>query len=443
MERLEGARSRPFMVWQDREFSYAWLRHAVEQWRALLPKQRIGPGQIVALCGNYSPHTCAALLALVENRNVSVPLATTTPARQAEFQDIANVQVSITFAAADAWTVHHTGRRVDNPLLLSLIAAGAPGLVLFSSGSTGQSKAALHNCHKLLQKFRRPRRALRTLVFLSLDHIGGINTLFHTLANTGTIVTVASRSPAAVCAAIEKWRVELLPVTPTFLQLLLLSEQQRRFDLSSLQLITYGTEVMPAYLLRRLHAELSHVQLKQTYGLSEVGILPSRSRDGTSLWVKVGGEGYETRVVDGTLWIRAAAAMEGYLNASSPFTADGWLNTGDAVEQDGKWLRILGRQSEIINVGGEKVYPQEVENVLLQMPNVKDVTVYGEQHPLTGQIVVACFNLLAPEEPVAFKRRLRAFCAPRLEPFKIPVKVVTVDEAQYGARFKKWRPPGD
>ena len=79
--------------------------------------------------------------------------------------------------------------------------------------------------------------------------------------------------------------------------------------------------------------------------------------------------------------------MLGYLNAPSPFDADGWFNTQDAVEQDGEWLRFLGRTSDLINVGGQKVYPAEVESVLLELENVLDVTVRGEPNPIIGQIV--------------------------------------------------------
>ena len=61
--------------------------------------------------------------------------------------------------------------------------------------------------------------------------------------------------------------------------------------------------------------------------------------------MRVGGEGYETKVVDGRLWVRAESAMLGYLNAPSPFSADGFLDTGDLVEVDGEWLRILGRRA--------------------------------------------------------------------------------------------------
>jgi len=88
------------------------------------------------------------------------------------------------------------------------------------------------------------------------------------------------------------------------------------------------------------------------------------------------GEGFETRVVDGILHIKAKSAMLGYLNSPSPFTEDGWTITGDSVEVDGEYMRFMGRQSEIINVGGEKVYPGEVESVIQEFDNVAEVTVF-------------------------------------------------------------------
>src|SRR5947208_16328713 len=95
-------------------------------------------------------------------------------------------------------------------------------------------------------------------------------------------------------------------------------------------MVTYGTEVMPESTLERFHRLFPRVRLLQTYGLSEVGILRSQSKSADSLWVKVDGDGFETRVVDGLLQIRARSAMLGYLNAPTPFTADGCLTTGAA-----------------------------------------------------------------------------------------------------------------
>ena len=127
----------------------------------------------------------------------------------------------------------------------------------------------------------------------------------------------------------------------------------------------------------------------------------------------------------------------GYLNAGSPFDAEGWFNTQDAVEQDGEWLRFLGRTSDLINVGGQKVYPAEVESVLLEMDDVLDVTVRGEPNPIVGQCVVARVNLRQPEAAADFKARMRRHCQGRLAPYMIPVKVEIAAAEQFGARCKR------
>ena len=439
LDRMAEAQERDAIIWRERHFTYADLLDLVEESRKALDTSGVPSGQVVSLEADYSPRAVAMLLALIERAAILVPLTAAVSAERAEFLDIAEVQIRILIDAGDDWRITPRGVEPANSLTRSLVASGHPGLVLFSSGSTGKSKAALHNMTPLLEKFKVRRHTLRTLIFLLLDHIGGQNTLYYILSNCGTIVSIDRRDPDAVCAAIEKYQVELLPTSPTFVNLLLISEAHKQYDLSSLKRITYGTEVMPESTLARLHDILPDVELLQTYGLSELGILRSKSRDSSSLWVKVGGEGFETKVVDGILWIRARSAMLGYLNHASPFDAEGWFNTGDLVEVDGEWMRILGRQSEIVNVGGQKVYPAEVESVLLQMPNVRDVMVMGEKNPITGNIVVARFNLERPEPEADLKKRMRAFCRDRLAPYKVPVKIAIVDDEQYSARFKKIR----
>ena len=311
--------------------------------------------------------------------------------------------------------------------------------MLFSSGSTGAPKASLHDLSALLAKYQVERHQKRIITFLLFDHIGGFNTLLYTLANRGCVIALRERSPEAVCEAIARHRAQILPTSPTFLNLLLMSEAWRDHDLSSLELITYGTEMMPARTLARLHELFPAVRLLQTYGLSELGILRSKSRGDDSLWVKVGGEDYETRVVDNILHIRAKSSMLGYLNAPSPFDAEGWFNTQDEVEVDGEWLRFLGRKSEIINVGGEKVYPAEVESVLLELDEIHDPTVYGERHPITGNIVVAELCLREPEDRKALSKRVRKHCRERLAAFKVPVKIHVGERARVSERFKKAR----
>ena len=131
--------------------------------------------------------------------------------------------------------------------------------------------------------------------------------------------------------------------------------------------------------------------------------------------------------------------MLGYLNAPSPFTDDGWFHTGDAVEVDGEYIRILGRKSELINVGGEKVYPAEVESVIQEMENIADVAVYSEKNPITGNIVCAKVSLSHDEERRALTSRIKKTCRERLQAYKVPVKIKIVDGQQHSDRFKKIR----
>ncbi|MFN3374629.1 MAG: AMP-binding protein, partial [Chloroflexus sp.] len=251
-ERMEQWADHPAIVWNDHPYPYRDLLARMQAWHTALDQHDVGPGQVVTIEGDYSPNAVSLLLTLIERNTIVVPLTRSVAAQRDEFLAIAEVQVVVRFDDNDQWQIERRAVAVTNPLTRQLIDRGHPGLVLFSSGSTGKSKAALHDFSRLLEKFQVPRHRRVTLTFLLLDHIGGINTLFYTLANGGTVVAVQSRDPDIVCRAIETHRVQTLPTSPTFLNLLLISEAYRRYDLSSLELITYGTEVMPESTLHRI-----------------------------------------------------------------------------------------------------------------------------------------------------------------------------------------------
>ncbi|MBW4721594.1 class I adenylate-forming enzyme family protein [Saccharothrix obliqua] len=438
LERMHDFGDAEAIVHDGRVVSYAELLDLAVEWQDYLDLKGVRAGQVVALESVSGVAACAGLLALIARGAISVPLAPLSAAKRAEFHEIAQVEAVITLDAHGR-SHHDTDRRADHELYRRLRDDGVPGLVLFSSGTTGRSKASVLDLSKVLAKYGEVHRPKRTAGFLNLDHIGGINTVLHTLSRGGTLVTLAARTPDAVCAAIAAHRIEILPTTPTFLNMLLISGACGRHDVSSLQLITYGTEPMPLGVLKRLDEALPGVRLKQTYGLSELGIMSTKSRANDSLWMKLGGDGFDYRVRDGVLWVRSDMAMLGYLNAPAPFDDEGYFNTQDAVEVDGEYVRILGRKSEIINVGGEKVYPVEVENVLLELPFVGDATVSGRHSHVTGQVVSALVKLTEPIDPREVARRVRAHCAGRLEPYKVPLVVEVSQDDQHSDRFKKIR----
>lgn len=426
-------------MFDGEKFSYRWTLDRLDDWLSKITESNIPQGAVVALSGDYSPDICCLLLALIEHKAVAVPFASVSGKEKEELLDIAETQFEFVFGEEGFRELKRFDRQVTNPLLMAITRDRLPGLVVFSSGSTGRPKGILHDFSRILEKFTVPRKTLRTLTFLQLDHLGGINTLLYVLSNGGTVISLKDRSPAAIGEAVERYKIELLPVTPSFLNLFIVSEEFRKWDLSSLKIISYGTEVMPPATLEKVKTLFPTVGLQQTYGLSELGVLRTKSRDDGSLWVKVGGEGFETRVVDNILWIRAKSAMLGYLNAPQPFDAEGWFNTDDQVEVDGEYLKILGRKSEIINVGGQKVFPAEVEDVLIQIDNIRDAVVFGEKNFLMGNVVAAKVNLIADEDDASVKKRVREFCKARLSSYKVPVRIEIARDELFNSRFKRIR----
>jgi long-chain acyl-CoA synthetase len=430
--------SKAAVIWHNKSYTYSKILEKIEHWQLKL--NTLSEGLVVGLESDFSPETIAILFTLISKNSIIVPLDKTQSEKNSKKIEIAQLDYLIKIDHLENVEIIKYEKVIDKNLLYdSLIKSATPGLVLFTSGSSGQPKAAFHNLSKLLLKFQTKRASLLTINFLLFDHWGGLNTLFHILSNGGTVVFLENRNPDYVCELIDKFKVELLPTSPTFLNMMLLSRAYERHNLESLKIISYGSEPMPETVLNKLNIHFPNVKLQQTYGLIELGVMSSKSKDNDSLWVKIGGNGYETRVVEGLLEIKSDSAMIGYLNAESPYTEDGWFKTGDAVEIDGEYLKILGRKSELINVGGEKVYPQEVENLILTIEHVLDVHVFGEKHPFTGNIV--CAKIISDDkcDLEYLKKQIKQICKINLEAFKVPVKIHITNEFLHTSRFKKQR----
>jgi long-chain acyl-CoA synthetase len=439
IDRLSASPEMACLAWRDRTLSRQDLSDmfvAAQEW---IGETGIEPGDPVVLMGNYSPQTVALFLALIESKAILIPLVRSATASVEYLINLVSPTWIVTVGTDDGITVEGRTAGEDNEYYATLRTQGTPGLVLFTSGSTGEPKAVIHDVTKLLGKFAKARPGMVMLNFLMFDHWGGLNTLLHGLSSRSLVVLPESRNPDDICQLIEQREIELLPSTPTFLNMLLISRAYEKYDLSTLKLITYGAEPMPASTLKALIETFPGVELRQTYGLIELGVLRAQSKSSDSLWVRIGGEGYDLRVIDGLLQIKAESAMLGYLNAPSPFTDDGYFITGDRVEVAGDYMRILGRDSELINVGGQKVFPAEVETVLLEHETVEDVVVYGESNPITGNIVCATVHHRPNIDIKTARQDIKRFCNERLDSFKTPVKLRFVETPLFKDRFKRLR----
>ena len=439
LSRFTSYSAKPALVGGWGVVTYGELAGLVDEAARALAGLRLPGPAAVAVVGGHGPAAAAWLLALEAAGHFAVPLAGNPAEHPARLAQV-NAQWVVT-AEGTAWNLLP---RIDeastHPLFVILRERKAAGLVLFSSGISGAPKAMVHDFSALLATYaERHANSLPVLALLGFDHIGGLNTLFGCLAAGAPLVIPASPSPSFVAEAIARHRVAVLPASPTFLNLLLVSGEAKAHDLSSLRVITYGTEPMPESLLARLKEEFPQARFIQTFGTSETGIVRTASPEGDSRFLRFEDPDLEWKVVDDELWLRSRKQIIGYLNASNErFTADGWFRTGDKVEQGPNgMLRILGRMGEMINVGGEKLMPAEVESVVLGIPGVVDCRARGEANALTGQtVVVDVVATVADQEAV--RSAIRSAWRERLARHKIPTRVTFVPSVS-GERMKKTR----
>lgn len=416
--------SYPFLIHNGEELRFSQIAE-----QAPIDLSLVKQGDVVAIIGDFNPSSILTLLRLIDLSVIVVPLTTETVHEHEYFYESAIVDVIIKDGVVARRS--HDG---DHQLIDLLRSKGHAGLVLFSTGTTGRPKAILHDLTLFLKRFETPRPTLRTINFLLFDHIGGINTLFHTLFNKGVVVAPESRTVDSVLDTCRKHNVEVLPTTPTFLRMMLMSGAVPAKVPECLKVITYGTERMDQPTLDELCSLLPEVDFRQTFGMSELGIVRVKSEARDSLFMKVGGEGVETRVVDNVLQIRSESRMLGYLNAPSPFDSEGWYDTKDVVETKECYYKVVGRISDVINVGGLKFMASEVERVALTFPGVSLVKAAPKQNPITGQHVEL---MVQPSSRDAVdKDMLMSFLKDRLQPHMVP-KRIRVENVSVGHRFKR------
>ena len=414
----------PFLVHSSGELRFSKIAE-----QKAVDMSEVKSGDVVALIGDFDPQSILTLLQLIDKNVILVPLTVDTRAQHEYFFESA--QVDVVIEGDEVKRITHSQK---HEFIESLRSKEHAGLVLFSTGTTGRPKAILHDLTLFMQRFETPRPTLKTINFLLFDHIGGLNTLLHTLFNKGTVVAPKSRSVEEILATCAEHEIEVLPTTPTFLRMMLMSGLIPDSVPKSLQIITYGTERMDQPTLDTLCELLPNVEFRQTFGMSELGIVRVKSESSNSLFMKVGGEGIETRVVDNVLEIRSQTRMLGYLNAETPFDKEGWYNTKDIVEERDGYYKVTGRTSEVINVGGLKFMASEVERVALKYENVELVKAEAKPNPITGQHVELIVQSATNNE--VDKTGLKTFLTEQLPNHMIP-KRIKVASVSVGHRFKR------
>jgi acyl-CoA synthetase (AMP-forming)/AMP-acid ligase II len=340
-------------------------------------------------------------------------------------------------------------------------APGAPNaddvaLFLHTSGTGGPSKVVplTHSNVLLSAQHIAAHYALtpadRSLVVLPLFHGHGlIGAALSTLASGGAVIVPPRFSASHFWQSFRQHGATWYSAVPTIHQILLRRADADDAPHSGARFIRSCSAALAPVVLRELERRFG-APVVEAYGLTEASHqvasnpLPTRARKPGSVGF---GTGVEIAIIDshghhlpahstGEVVIRGPTVMHGYRNNPAADTAafvEGWLRTGDVgVLDDDGYLTLTGRIKDMINRGGEKVSPTEIEQVLLGHPAVADAAAFGAPDPKYGEEVEAAVVLKGNADPEA----LRSYCRERLTDFKVPTVIRIVSKLPMNATGK-------
>ncbi|MDG6909505.1 MAG: long-chain fatty acid--CoA ligase [Nitrososphaerota archaeon] len=331
---------------------------------------------------------------------------------------------------------------------------GDVALLQYTGGTTGVSKGAMLTHYNLLSNavyavslFPLTDRDI-SLCVLPLFHIYGLTvTMNAPLAAGAAMVLLPSFHVDEVMKTIQSQRVTIFSGAPAMYIAINSRPDAKKFNLTSVRACLSGGSALPP-AVRKKFIELTGGNLVEGYGLSETSpithcnpVSGGIAKDGS---IGPPYSGTDARIVDagdrdkvlstgevGELAVRGPQVMKGYWNQKAETEAvlkDGWFLTGDIAKMDDDgYFYIVDRKKDMVNVGGLKVYPREVEDVLFEHPDVKEAGVIGIPDEFSGEVVKAFVVLKDPAKPVS-EGEVIEFCQKRLAKFKAPKKVEFVPE---------------
>ncbi|MCS6952190.1 MAG: fatty acid--CoA ligase family protein [Bryobacterales bacterium] len=322
----------------------------------------------------------------------------------------------------------------------------APGIYLLTSGTTGRPKVVHQTLEALTARMRREslekNRGGIWLLTYEPHSFAGLQVVLSAALSEGALVMGHGRTATEICRLARTFRVSHLSGTPTFWRSLLMAVDSE--GLPSLRQITLGGEAADQGTLDRLQRAFPQARVTHIYASTEAGALfaVNDGRAGfPAAWL---GEelpgGVRLRIREGMLEVQARSLMQRYAGSHpAPLTEDGWLRTGDLVEVVEDRVLFRGRDDEVINVAGLKVFPREVEAYLLAHPHVREARVLAIPNPMTGAVLGAEIVPAAGAPDNLAQELLRA-CLRDLPAHKVPRRFAMVERIPISSSWKKVAP---
>ena len=459
----------------ERRITYGELDHTVDRVAGNLARLGIAKGDRVALLLGNNPAFVEVSLACTRLGAVQVPI--NIRQRRAENEYV------LAHSGASA-LIHEAGLAPELPepatlpalrhrfalngmvegsksydtLLAPIAPPGAielhedqPACILYTSGTTGRPKGAILTHFGLIHTCLNYEQSMglgpedRALLAVPASHVTGLAAIILAMIRVGgCIVMMPTFRARAFLELMAAERITHTLIVPAMYNLCLLDPEFARFDLSAWRAGGYGGAPMPVATIERLARELPNLKLYNAYGATEttspVTLLPPEHALSHPDSIGKILPGADVRVMDeegrevppgepGELWIAGPMVVPGYWNNPEATAANftgGYWRSGDvgSIDADG-FVRVFDRKKDMINRGGYKVYSAEVENLLIHHPAVIEAAVVGRPDPVLGERVQA---FIVARDGGASEAEIKAFCAARLSDYKVPDRVVFLNQ---------------
>jgi long-chain acyl-CoA synthetase len=449
--------SRTAVIEGEKRLSYGQLILAAERVAESLELKGVGPLHRVGLLCDDSIDYIIASLAILSLSAVIVPIS---PEQSPEEVETVIDRIDIDFLMAeprlrnDAYCdTLHAGGFVEKTFVIGKRAVRErpneeyfrcnPAFIRFSSGTTGMSKGVVLSHEAIIARTDAADKGLRitsqdTVLWVLSMSYHFVVTILLFLRRGATVVLCGHRFPDSLIDGISNHGGTFIYASPFHYSLLSCADALPGDALSRVRLAVSTAMKLPAQVAEEFFDRFG-LELSEAYGIIEAGLPFVRLTGGESKRGSVGRvlPDFEIRLDNkdadgvGEILIKGKGMLDAYYSpwqGREGILTDGWFATGDLGKIDAEgFLFIVGREKDVINFVGMKVFAQEVESVLNRHPRVRESLVYGVPHPRYGELPTAKIVLQGNDDPDTVVDDLRRFSYQRLARYKVPKEFEIVD----------------
>ena len=314
--------------------------------------------------------------------------------------------------------------------------------ILTTSGTTGRPKMVRHRLDSLTRSVHPSTDATSPPIWGLLyepTRFAGLQVVLQAMLGGGTLAIPSQTDDhRRLLSELTELGCTHLSATPTLWRKILLHPASQGLELSQ---VTLGGEIVDEAILRSLRRAFPSARITHIYASTEAGVGFS-VHDGhegfPASYLHAHPKGVEIRIISGRLWVRPPGPKSDYLGSESlRRDVDGFIDTLDRVEVEGDRVLFLGRDNGLVNIGGVKVQPEEVERVIYELPEVSLVAVSSRKNSFSGAVLVAT---VVPSDHVVdheqFKLAVLRHCRANVARESVPALVRIVDSLEINAAGK-------